>query len=485
MNKNSADEVGLELRNGSDTVSFVWWRNQLSLGGNSDIWDIGAITTPAYGGQLRAELTIEVDAAGDSTATFGYTGIADPDGNPWSGSASLVGVSSDDFAFDGLQLIVVDGNGIDISGSFDNLSIESYPLLNKFWANTSGGDWFDSPWVNGRPIENHRAVFGDVILASSTVFVDSDVTVNALLFDNDNSYAIAGTASLTLEPGALGDPAVDAIRGAHELQVRVNLGGNSSADISAGASVEFVNRLNLNGHTLTKSGDGTLLINNSFNTGSGTLVGAAGVIGGGGTIGGNLNNSAGIVAPGNSPGTLIVDGDYTQGSGGTLAIELAGTADGEHDLLEVVGSAALAGNLEINLVDEFAPTAGDTFDVLSAAVITYNGLSLTGASDGFSYSIIGGGALAADFNGDGGVDDADLLTWQASFGLNAGGDADADGDTDGNDLLLWQGELGTLGGGGQILRLAFNNSLAGAAVPEPSALALVLLANLALVLRRR
>jgi len=312
INKNTAVEIGLELLNGTDTVSFVWWQNKLNLGGNSDIWDIGALSTPSHGGQLHAELTIEVDTAGDSTATFSYTGIADPDGNPWSGSDSVVGVSSDDFAFDGLQFFLVEGNGMDIGGGFDNLSVEftsvTPPPPDKFWANTSGGDWFDGPWVNGRPIENHRVVFGDFILANSTVFVDSDVTVNALLFDNDNSYAIAGTASLNLEPGTLGDPAIDATRGAHELQARVNLGDNSSADISAGASVEFVNRLNLNGHTLTKSGDGTLLINNSFNTGSGTLVGAGGVIGGGGTIGGNLNNSAGIVAPGNQVLRLAFNG---------------------------------------------------------------------------------------------------------------------------------------------------------------------------------
>jgi len=124
MNKNTAVEIGLELLNGNDTVSFVWWNNKLNLGGNSDIWEIGALTTPRYGGQLRAELTIEVDAAGDSMATYSYTLITDPEGNPWSGSDSVVGVSSDDFAFDGLQFFLVEGNGMDISGGFDNLSVE-------------------------------------------------------------------------------------------------------------------------------------------------------------------------------------------------------------------------------------------------------------------------------------------------------------------------------------------------------------------------
>jgi GH35 family endo-1,4-beta-xylanase len=50
--------------------------------------------------------------------------------------------------------------------------------------------------------------------------------------------------------------------------------------------------------------------------------------------------------------------------------------------------------------------------------------------------------LAADFTGDGVVDQADLLKWQSELGSSAGGDADGDGDTDGADLLVWQRQLG-------------------------------------------
>ena len=60
-----------------------------------------------------------------------------------------------------------------------------------------------------------------------------------------------------------------------------------------------------------------------------------------------------------------------------------------------------------------------------------------------------------DFDGDGDVDGDDFLTWQASFGIDAGGDADADGDTDGDDFLIWQSEFGP------------GSSSASAAVPEP------------------
>jgi hypothetical protein len=62
----------------------------------------------------------------------------------------------------------------------------------------------------------------------------------------------------------------------------------------------------------------------------------------------------------------------------------------------------------------------------------------------------------ADFDEDGDVDDADLLTWRNAYGTNALGDTDTDGDTDGRDFLTWQREYT----GASILA-------AGTSVPEP------------------
>ena len=81
---------------------------------------------------------------------------------------------------------------------------------------------------------------------------------------------------------------------------------------------------------------------------------------------------------------------------------------------------------------------------------------------------------AADFDGDGSVDDQDLLQWQGDFGANGDSDADTDGDSDLADLLVWQREFS--GAGGPSL----------AAVPEPSCIGLVALATgLASGLRRK
>ena len=45
-----------------------------------------------------------------------------------------------------------------------------------------------------------------------------------------------------------------------------------------------------------------------------------------GTVGGNLVNN-GTVSPGDSPGTLTVNGNYTQNASGNLIIEIAEPRD--------------------------------------------------------------------------------------------------------------------------------------------------------------
>ena len=271
---------------------------------------------------------------------------------------------------------------------------------------------------------------------------------------------------------------LSATTGSHQVQANVNLQANTTADIAAGATLEFVNRLNLGGNTLTQTGDGTLLINNSFNTGSGTIVNSGGVLGGGGSIGGDVQNSGGTVAPGNSPGTLTVDGNYNQGSGGTLAIEIGGTQPGvEHDVLNVLGDASLAGTLSVSLIDGFTPSGGNTFKVLTASgELTDAGLTLGGsAAASFTVSVdttndwimlmTAGAGLAGDYSGNGVVDAADYTIFRDNLGGDSavlGGNGSGAATVVQADYDLWKQNFGSSGTG------------SSAAVPEPTAVLLVL-----------
>ena len=70
--------------------------------------------------------------------------------------------------------------------------------------------------------------------------------------------------------------------------------------------------------------------------------------------------------------------------------------------------------------------------------------------------------LAADFNFDDVVDEADLQLWQAAAGVNGDADADGDGDSDGDDFLVWQSQRG----------LSTAGLASAVAVPEPGGLML-------------
>ena len=63
------------------------------------------------------------------------------------------------------------------------------------------------------------------------------------------------------------------------------------------------------GNTLTKTGVGTLAINNNVLTGGGTVNCEQGTCSGTGTIGGDLNNGGGTISPGNSSRVLTVNGN--------------------------------------------------------------------------------------------------------------------------------------------------------------------------------
>ena len=118
------------------------------------------------------------------------------------------------------------------------------------------------------------------------------------------------------------------------------------------------------GGTLTKLGEGTLIIDRNRVINGSVLV-QEGTFGGTGSVQRDLTNSA-IVAPGNSPGTLHVGGNYTQTDTGTLRIEIASADNLDH--LDVGNKAKLDGDLDVSLLGSYRPKRGQKLTFLTAFI---------------------------------------------------------------------------------------------------------------------
>ncbi|MEB3043838.1 autotransporter outer membrane beta-barrel domain-containing protein [Rhizobium mulingense] len=151
-------------------------------------------------------------------------------------------------------------------------------------------------------------------------------------FTYDSAYAISGMGSVAMNSGSA---EIDGSLATNTLAVN---GGslllNGTGMASGGATVS----------------GGTLVVGDASHA-SATLTGSLDVLAGGrlqgfGTIIGDVGN-AGIIAPGNSIGTLTVSGNYA-GNGGTLEIETAlGDDASATDRLVVTGNTSGSTNVKV------------------------------------------------------------------------------------------------------------------------------------------
>ncbi|TQV83304.1 cadherin-like domain-containing protein [Denitrobaculum tricleocarpae] len=85
-----------------------------------------------------------------------------------------------------------------------------------------------------------------------------------------------------------------------------------------------------------------------------------------GTVNGNINLFGGTHITGNSPGTAIINGDFTMSSG-VLDIEAAGLGAGQFDLMEVSGEASiLSGLIDFSFIEGYEAETGDAVVFMKA-----------------------------------------------------------------------------------------------------------------------
>jgi hypothetical protein len=174
---------------------------------------------------------------------------------------------------------------------------------------------------------------------------------------NDGSIQVSNGGTISFQ-GYLGGSFINA------GTVTVGNGGTLSAQHGLTGTVDYV-----------QSG-GTTVVDGVLSAANVDIMG--GLLTGSGTIQANVTN-AGTVAPGDTFGTLTIQGNYAQTATGVLLIQIGGA--NAYGQLVVTGTATLGGTLDIALINGYTPALGTSFDILSfnqrsGDFATENGLNI-------------------------------------------------------------------------------------------------------------
>jgi len=320
-------ETGLEANTGNslaDAPEATW---------NSSAHGVQLWTTPGGVG-VGTDVAPNVDSfmvwGPSSTQNFDVTGSLQQQANSGNFYGWLMSTSTSN-TVGGLALW---SNGVPTDPPVLTVEYEIIPLppASVFeWQADDVGSWANSdswsfvgPTNNGIANNpNHTAIFVDQIFTDTTAVTNAAVTVNRIEFNNiTHSYNIAGHGSINL--AAKTDPAMTnpsmSVEGVHQFTAIVNLMADAQIDVGSDSTLSFNHELNLMGGTLTKTGVGTLNVNNKLTTAGGSLTVQQGTLSGNGTIGGDVNNDGGTI----SPGSLSGDGANVVPEPGSLMLILLG-----------------------------------------------------------------------------------------------------------------------------------------------------------------
>ncbi len=319
----------------------------LTLGGSN-----ASATTTVTTGTLNFTASGSLLSGSDLNANGGTSDFSTYNGSPTLGNLSGGGSVAIDFN----TLTVSTGtySGV-MSGSGGSLIKQGAGIFTMQGANTYDTD---TTINNGTlTLSGAGSLVSPVNVNSATSILNIGVTtsigdLSGVTGSNVTLGANALTINTTSASTFAGD--ISGVGGA------INLLGSGSLNLTA-----------LNTYTggATVGGTSTLFVNGS--TQSGVTVNNGGTLGGAGAVGGTVTiNSGGLMSPGNSIGTITINGNYNQTAGSMLLIEISPT---QADEIIVNGSATIQSNTTI----EIMPTPG-TYSPMTSFVLIHTTGGLTG-----------------------------------------------------------------------------------------------------------
>ncbi|MBU3666587.1 MAG: hypothetical protein FGM15_12035 [Chthoniobacterales bacterium] len=256
------------------------------------------------------------------------------------------------------------GSGSITVGSGTTLNLTNFVVANQIVNNggtiLSTGQLSDVVATDGTTdIGGNDSTIAEVSGSATVNVSGSGVTVNqasgGTLNVSGSNASVAALSGGTVNANAAGLVVTNFSGGniAVSNGVTVALRGGSSSGVvsgSGGIAKQSAGTLTLtasNTYTgATTIEAGKLVVNGSLATNSTVTINSGGALGGGGTVGSTVVASGATITPGNSPGTLTINGDLTWNNGGSYDWEVfrlpgEGTAGTDWDLLSVTGSLNL------------------------------------------------------------------------------------------------------------------------------------------------
>ncbi|MEM8727213.1 MAG: autotransporter domain-containing protein, partial [Chlamydiota bacterium] len=374
LSVSSSDRLGsgdLTFNGGSLKITsplFSYSRN-MNLAGTGT-FDVAELSLVELSGVLSGAGGLTKEGSGDLilSGVNTYSGRTIINGGGLSLSGTLG--AAKDLLINGGSFVIPEGAGektvnvLNGSGTIDNLGDNVLDLGSGDYSGTiRGTGTLKKVGAGTLRLSGDNTFTGDLILDGGT-----------LSFSSDNNL---GTGTLRLNGGTLSPS------GSTTTEKEIDIGVASQIDVADGIDLTLSGTLTGQGN-LEKTGPGKMILTGSSPVPERITTVQQGILSVNGTVEGPVNISPaatlmgtgtvgsvgndGTVSPGNSIGTLSINGDYTQGSSAFLTVEIDDDP-ADSDLMIVSGTADLDGSLIVVPLPGIYE-AGTTYTFLQADAVT-------------------------------------------------------------------------------------------------------------------
>jgi outer membrane autotransporter protein len=381
----SGGGVGTLTIQGGGTV-----KNTVGHLGNS-VGSTGTVTVDGAGSSWINSSALSVGTVGTGTLTISNGGtVKSTDGTVGGavtgkgvvtvGGANSVWANSGNLYLGNLgtaDLNVLNGGAVS--------NVEGYVGYNPGSTGTATVDGAGSSWTSSAVLAIGLDGAGTLTISNGGTVSAGGIVTIASHVDSVGTLNIGGAAGMAaLAPGTVSTTALQFGVGTGAINFNHTSASYTFASAISGAGTinQIAGTTNLtadsSGFTgATNVSGGRLAVNGSLASSLVTILG--GTLGGNGTVGGIVAQSGGIIAPGNSIGTLNVAGDIDQAAGSIYQVEL--TSTGQSDFIQATGTATIAAGAVLDVVKtDAAPyLLGTHYTVLQADTGVTGTYTLSGA----------------------------------------------------------------------------------------------------------